>query len=106
YTGVKILKNVRMNVFASCALLLPAAAARGQVPVTGAFLVNEWTTLAQHSPVVAADAAGNFVVAWDSSHQDGDQGGIFARRFLPSGVPLGITEFRVNAYTTAYQQVP
>ena len=53
---------------------------------------------------MAADADGRFVVAWHSQGRDGDDGGIFARRF-DSGNPLG-GEFQVNAHTTGYQSRP
>ena len=35
------------------------------------FQVNGYTTGEQNSPTVAADAAGNFVVTWESREQDG-----------------------------------
>jgi hypothetical protein len=38
---------------------------------------------------VASDAAGGFVVVWQRPPQPGLPGGIFARRFAPSGVPRG-----------------
>ena len=39
-------------------------------------------------PSVAADADGDFVVAWQSYDQDGSSYGVFARRFSSAGVPL------------------
>jgi hypothetical protein len=68
------------------------------------FRVNTYTTSAQLKPVVAADAAGRFVVVWQSV-QDGDQYGVFGQRFDASGAKLG-PEFQVNSYTTAYQSNP
>jgi hypothetical protein len=47
------------------------------------FPVNTTTFLDQAFPSAAMDADGDFVVAWESSFQDGDQGGIFAQRFSP-----------------------
>ncbi len=49
------------------------------------------------------DAAGNFVVAWESySNQDGSSSGVFGQRFDSSGARAG-TEFQVNTYTTGGQ---
>ena len=69
------------------------------------FQVNTYTTFGQRAPTVAIDAAGDFVVAWQSYPQDGSSLGIFARRFGSSGSPLG-GEFVVNTYTTGYQFYP
>jgi hypothetical protein len=71
----------------------------------GQFRVNSYTTNQQQQAVVASDAAGNFVVAWISRDQDGSQYGIFAQRYDSSGAPRG-GEFRVNEYTTSWQQQP
>jgi len=73
------------------------------VPVGPEFQVNTYTTSLQYAPSVAADSAGNFVVAWTSS---GGYGGtpadIFGQRYASSGAPLG-PEFRINTYTTSAQ---
>jgi hypothetical protein len=68
-------------------------------PLGGEFRVNTYTTDAQGLPSVAADASGNFCVAWVDSTQDGSGSGVFAQRFGSTGSPLG-AEFRVNTYTT------
>jgi hypothetical protein len=68
-----------------------------------AFPINTTTTGAQIDPVVAADSAGNFVVAWVSADSDGT--GIFARRFEADGDPLG-GEFQVNDVATGAQSQP
>jgi hypothetical protein len=69
------------------------------LPAGTAFAVNTFTTGVQAYPVVAADAAGNFAIAWISyDGQDGDSAGIFAQRFAADGTPLG-GEFQVNTYT-------
>jgi hypothetical protein len=83
-----------------------AASARAQLPLGPEFRVNAYTTYDQIASSIAADGAGNFVVVWESDYQDGDSGGIFARKHLASGAPLGSSEFRVNAYTTGWQGVP
>jgi hypothetical protein len=67
------------------------------------FRVNTYTTGYQGYPHVAMDARGNFIVVWDSVGQDGSQDGVFARRYDASGTALG-TEFRVNTFTTGYQE--
>jgi len=69
------------------------------------FRVNTYTTGNQGSPEVAMDAAGNFVVTWDSISQDGDGYGVYAQRYNSSGAAQG-TEFRVNTYTTGDQLQP
>lgn len=68
------------------------------------FQVNTYTTGVQASPAVAMDAAGNFVITWDSG-QDGSSYGIYARRYNAAGVAQG-AEFRVNSFTTNSQTVP
>jgi hypothetical protein len=52
-------------------------------PLGGEFQVNSYTTSVQTAPSVAADAAGDFVVVWDSDQQDGDALGVFGQRFEP-----------------------
>jgi S-layer family protein len=74
---------------------------RSGVALGAEFRVNAYSTGAQRFPSVAFDAAGNFVVVWDSAH-DGDAGGVFGRRFGASGNPIG-AEFTVNSYTTGFQ---
>ena len=59
--------------------------------------VNSVTSGTQVLPSIAMDADGAFVVAWtDFSGQDGDGGGVYARRFDASGNPEGV-EFPVAA---------
>jgi len=55
------------------------------------------------NPVVAADADGDFVVAWEAP--DGSSSGIFAQRFDRDGVAQGAA-FQVNTYTTSSQRWP
>jgi hypothetical protein len=45
------------------------------------FRVNTYTPGYQYAPSIASDAAGNFVVAWNSYGQDGSGSGLFAQRF-------------------------
>lgn len=69
------------------------------------FQVNTYTALQQAAPVVAMDASGNFVVAWQSTNQDGDDYGVYAQRYNAAGAVQG-SEFRVNTYTTGAQMTP
>jgi hypothetical protein len=69
------------------------------------FRVNDYTPGDQNDAVVAADAAGHFVVAWTSANQDGSGHGVFGRRCDASGAPLG-DEFQVHAHTTGSQRDP
>jgi hypothetical protein len=84
---------------------LAAPPAGSQSPLGGEFRVNEATAGEQNRPAVAADAAGNFVVAWASQGQDGDSLGIMARRYDAAGNPRG-PEFQVNTYTANSQFNP
>ena len=68
----------------------------------GEFRVNTYTTSTQYYPSVAASAAGNFVVVWNSLGQDGSGLGVFGQRYAAVGTPLG-PEFRVNTFTTGHQ---
>ncbi len=84
-----------------------APRARAQALFLGSeFQVNTFTAGAQYWISVAASAAGDFVVVWESSDgQDGSQGGIFARRFSSVGTGLA-TEFQVNIETAFRQGYP
>jgi len=78
------------------------------LPVGDEFQVNAYTTSAQQLPAVASNAAGDFVVAWQSVGSGGtDASGlsIQAQQFAADGTPVG-GEFQVNSYTTNDQQVP
>ena len=67
------------------------------------FQVNTYTNQSQDLPAVAADADGDFVVAWTSTGaQDGSDYGVFAQRFSSAGSPVA-AEFQVNAYTMGFQ---
>src|SRR5262249_45255136 len=52
------------------------------------FQVNTYTTDSQGYPAVAMNEARQFVVAWESYGQDGENYGIFARRYDAAGAPL------------------
>lgn len=72
------------------------------------FQVNTSVVGEQQDPAVAIDAAGNFVVVWQSdSSAGGDTSGqsIQLRRFARDGTPAG-PEVQVNTYTLQDQRVP
>jgi hypothetical protein len=71
----------------------------------GEFQVNEHTNDSQAIPAAGMDADGDFVIAWQSNAQDGEELGVFARRFAASGTPIAV-EFQVNTNTTADQGLP
>ncbi len=74
-------------------------------PIGSEFQINTYTTDAQDSASVASDAAGNFIVVWESFGQDGSTDGVFARRFAVDATPIG-TEFLVNSSTINSQDDP
>jgi hypothetical protein len=71
----------------------------------GEFRVNADTAGFQVAPVVAADAAGTFLVVWHANRFDDPSMGVYARRLEGDGTPRG-AEFRVNSYTPGYQLWP
>src|SRR5262249_54198508 len=79
-----------------------SAAGTGQGPEV---LVNSWTPGYQIAPAVALDAGGDLVVVWQSYLEDGSGYGIYAQRYDSAGAVQG-SEFRVNTYTTSFQQAP
>src|SRR5262245_59060321 len=68
------------------------------------FQVNRYTSGQQSYPDVASDGDGDFIVVWQSYGQDGNDNGVFGRRFGSNGVPL-TGEFQINSYTSGYQGV-
>jgi hypothetical protein len=57
------------------------------------------------NPDIAMDASGDFAVVWQSLDQDGEDWGVFARRFDSSGAAQG-PEFLVNTTTSQEQSTP
>jgi len=70
------------------------------------FQVNTYTTNQQELPSVGVASSGDFVVTWQDNSKDGDDYGVFGRRFASSGAALDTTEFQVNAHTTSSQRFP
>ncbi|MEH1966423.1 beta strand repeat-containing protein [Nostoc sp.] len=69
------------------------------------FKVNTYTTDNQSNPKVAMDAAGDFVISWQSYYQDGSYYGIYAQRYNSAGVAQG-NEFKVNTTISKSQSNP
>lgn len=66
-------------------------------PLSVEIAVNTTAPNDQMKPAVAMATDGSFVVVWQSDKQDGDNYGIYARRFDAAGTPLSI-EIAVNDY--------
>ncbi|HEY2796643.1 MAG TPA: hypothetical protein VGK26_02025 [Thermoanaerobaculia bacterium] len=71
-------------------------------PLEDEFFVSQSAVGDQTSPAIAGDDAGDFVVVWESTLQDGSEGGIYGRRYV-GGVPTS-DEFLVNASETGGDQ--
>jgi hypothetical protein len=69
------------------------------------FQVNVFTLNSQNYPAVAMASGGAFVVAWESQGQDGQNYGVFARRFNSAGVSQA-SEFLANGFTMNAQRSP
>jgi hypothetical protein len=64
-------------------------------PLGPVFAIETYPTGKQWRPAVASDAAGRFVVVWQSYPQDGSFNGIFGQRF-DSILPVELTGFRID----------
>jgi len=70
------------------------------------FRVNQTTVNNQARPDVAALANGDFVVVWhDDAQTDGDDNGVFGRRYAADGTKIG-KQFQINETTFSNQQNP
>lgn len=74
-------------------------------PSGGETLLNQQLAGAQEYVQLAVDDQGNTVAVWESAGQDGDDTGIFGRRFDSQGQPLG-NEFQINTTTAGRQYRP
>ncbi len=96
-------------VVASVVLLIGAAQpGLASEPLTGQFQANTVIGSAQQQAAVASDAAGNFVVVWESyasAGTDTDGRSIQARHFTAAGSPVG-AEFQVNTSISGEQKAP
>ena len=75
-----------------------------RVVTDGEFCVTGTVKHDQEWPWVFARPDGSFVVAWQSDHQDGSGGGIYARNFGPDGAKG--EEYLVNSHTAGNQTMP
>ncbi len=73
-------------------------------PMADQFQVSESAVGDQLSPAISGSGPGDVVIAWESTFQDGDQSGIYARRYI-GGNPDAV-EFRVNTETAGNQHRP
>jgi hypothetical protein len=109
--------STRPVSFLSLLLLVAVTPVAAQAPPVGPrFQVNSFVAGDQGGRLscgyyerrrqdVAADAAGNFIVVWQSAGQDGDGYGIFGQRYDRFGFPEG-EEFQVNSRTAGDQKTP
>ena len=73
------------------------------------FQVNTYTTSYQTYTAVASDAAGNFVVVWESfgsAGGDTSNESVQARRYAADGTALDAENLQVNTYGTNFQGEP
>jgi hypothetical protein len=71
----------------------------------GEATVNQTSADSQEHAAVACAPSGDYLVVWQSRVQDGDSGGIYARRFAADGSPAS-DEIRINQTTAGNQQHP
>ena len=91
------MRQVRMLCVVIASVFTPALVAE--------FQVNTQATYDQTDAAIAIYADGDFLTVWSSYHQDGDSGGIFARRFDPNCREVG-GEFQINTETIGNQTEP
>ncbi|MCY2954359.1 MAG: hypothetical protein NTU53_20705 [Planctomycetota bacterium] len=70
-----------------------------------AFRVDTFAAQGQHTPSVAMDADGDFVISWENCNPDADRYGVYARRYNAARLPFG-SEFLVNTRTAGSQYNP
>lgn len=94
---------------------LPAVRGRifedaGAVPVGGEQLLATFVGLEEQPAATAANAAGNFVVVWQTWEDDGSDFGIRARLFQADGQPAAVAgstaALAVNTFTVGSQSTP
>lgn len=79
-------------------------------PIGGELQVSTATMQYALEPAISADEAGDFVISWQDGPEtgaglDGDEYGVFARRFASDGSPTG-PQFQVNLATAYSQSLP
>jgi hypothetical protein len=94
----------RILALAAVAVAFPSPA-RAQFRAGPEFRVNSYTTSEQYRPRVSVEADGEFVVAWQSYSQDGDDYGVFGQAYHDDGSRRG-NEFRATTATLDRQERP
>ena len=92
----------------ACGLLLPSGVSAWPVHAGAEFRVNTTIQGAQASPSVASDAAGNFVVVWDThiaQPPETYEQWVRGQRYGADGMPIG-GEFQINASTLGSNETP
>jgi len=74
-------------------------------PAGGEFRVNTTTAKFQGRSTVAMDDDGDFVIAWESTDQDGSGVGVYYQLYAADGAPRGV-ETRANTITASHQRLP
>lgn len=74
-------------------------------PQGSEFSVNTYIDNTQGNPDLSMNLAGDFVVVWQSSFQDGSEYGIYGQRYDANGTAQG-GEFRINTTTNMDQRNP
>lgn len=72
-------------------------------PKGPAFKVTQYEPTAQYNAAMAMDSAGNFVVVWAVSLQNGEVGEIYGRLFRADGTPAS-NEFHINQLYGAWEE--
>ncbi|MBL4706468.1 MAG: hypothetical protein JKY54_18210, partial [Flavobacteriales bacterium] len=72
---------------------------------TGEVQVNTTTAGTQDNSSVSATKNGDYIVAWTSFYQDGDQAGVYAQVISSAGAFMD-SETLINTRTTDFQQLP
>jgi flagellin-like hook-associated protein FlgL len=67
------------------------------------FLINSETNNNQDHPSVTGLSDGGFVVAWESTVQDGSGDGVYGQRYDASAAAIGV-EFKINTHTSNEQR--
>ncbi|MBN2244345.1 MAG: hypothetical protein JW755_00720 [Candidatus Aminicenantes bacterium] len=74
-------------------------------PLGDEFQVNTHVPYNQWLSQISMDRKGNFIIVWESEHQDYDAGGVYAQLYSKTGSKIG-DEFRVNTSTISVQGSP
>lgn len=90
-------REISLNVYLPSLVFAQCFTSTG-APRGSPFHVSGVNGLTPHTPSLAVDRDGDFVIAWNETGGRGDQVHVFARHYDASGAPKG-GEFRVNGPT-------